>query len=385
MTSYRQLLHCADVGSLLILILYLFLALVCPLCTNKPSRLDSFISPPRADVAQSVSTIPSAWLLNNNSAVQKASIHRVATGLCRSKSLISKVYSALILIIMLSGDVEVNPGPIKLAQFNAQSVNASAGHDKPLIISQFITDNCIDILGLSETWLRTDTLQCTLNSLAPVGYSIFHRPRDSRGGGVAFIFKSSLSFSEVTLPIFPSFESIGGRLTVDNKSFIFINLYRPPSLSTNDFLSDFSNLLEDFGTAYSNLFITGDFNLRIDTTEPSVHSFTTLIDTFSLSQLVDFPTHIAGHTLDLILCRRDAFHVSDLEAVVLPFSDHFAVLNIIHITKNCRPHKTYKSFRNFKAFNATAFTHDVLSSGLNYIKDIPACRSLCKYVRLNYK
>ena len=96
-------------------------------------------------------------------------------------------------LLLLSGDVEVNPGPaspsILFAQFNAQSIHPNQAVDKPSILKQFIKDYAIDILGLSETWFSPDELRSTINSILPDGFSFIHIPRPTgRDGGVGFIY-----------------------------------------------------------------------------------------------------------------------------------------------------------------------------------------------------
>ena len=48
----------------------------------------------------------------------------------------------------------------------------------------------------------------------------------------------------------------------------------------------------------------GDFNLHLhDLRDIDIKKFTDLLETFSLSQHVSGPTHLSGHTLDLIITR----------------------------------------------------------------------------------
>ena len=78
---------------------------------------------------------------------------------------------------------------LHFVQFNAQSINANQAVEKPSILKQFIIDYGIDVLGLSETWLSSDELPSTINSLLPDGFCFIHIPRPTgRGGGVGFIY-----------------------------------------------------------------------------------------------------------------------------------------------------------------------------------------------------
>ena len=75
-------------------------------------------------------------------------------------------------------------------------------------------------------------------------------------------------------------------------------------LKLHSFQAEFSTLLGDLISSPSELITTSDFNFHVD--DPSScpgSSFLSLLDTFGLSQLVSFPTHTAGHTLDVLISR----------------------------------------------------------------------------------
>jgi hypothetical protein len=53
--------------------------------------------------------------------------------------------------------------------------------------------------------------------------------------------------------------------------------------------------------------IIGDFNLHVDDSENSYATqFLSLLDSCNLTQLVNFPTHRCGHTLDLIITATNS-------------------------------------------------------------------------------
>ena len=160
------------------------------------------------------------------------------------------------LILLLAGDINLNPGPtttstltksttIQFASLNVCSISSVTDSlDKPTLLTEFIADENIEIFALSETWLSPDSLQSTLNSLTPPGYTIISSPRTTgRGGGVAFIFHSYLQFTKLKIPQYLSFESLCLKLTLASNSYTFLNIYRPPSLSFSEFLKDFESYL----------------------------------------------------------------------------------------------------------------------------------------------
>ena len=78
-------------------------------------------------------------------------------------------------------------------------------------------------------------------------------------------------------------------------------LYRPPVYnefgpSFNDFIDDFSTLLEELIVFQGNLLIVGDFNVHVDCSGGDSDKLIGLLDRYGLKQ------HVArGQTLDLII------------------------------------------------------------------------------------
>ena len=213
------------------------------------------------------------------------------------------------LLLILAGDINLNPGPsvtsssLNLAHLNTWSASSITSKiNKPAVLQEFISDNSLDLLALTETWLPPDTLPSTLNSITPANYSIIHSPRlHGKGGGIAFIYRSYLKIVKLTLPAVSSFEALCIKLSVASSSFTILTIYRPPKskIPVSVFFDEFSSLLEILATSPSELIITGDFNFHVDDpTSPGVSSLHAVFDTFDLTQLVSFPTHTDDHTLE---------------------------------------------------------------------------------------
>ena len=87
--------------------------------------------------------------------------------------------------------------------FNARSVGSSRRRSD---ISTFIQDNNIDIMLLTETWLRPAGDEAKIADLAPPGYSVLSFPRSAggsgaKGGGIAFVTRTLLN--RMSLPLHP--------------------------------------------------------------------------------------------------------------------------------------------------------------------------------------
>ena len=86
---------------------------------------------------------------------------------------------------------------------------------------------------------------------------------------------------------------------------------RPPystkhPVTISSFVSEFSQYLESFGLCTEPILLCSDFNIQVDVQDnPNVESFLDLIDFLGLVQHVHFVTHVQGHTLDLVITRKN--------------------------------------------------------------------------------
>ena len=241
---------------------------------------------------------------------------------------------------------------------------SSSTLNKPIAIQEFLTDQNLDLLAISETWLAPDSLPSTLNSLTPAGYSIIHQPRPvGKGGGVALIYRSFLKAIKIQLPIYTTFESLCTKFTISSSSFTLLTIYRPPNSSQSVFISEMSSLLEDLVSSTSELLITGDFNIHVDIpSDPFSKSFSNLLEIFDLKQHITFPTHNHGHTLDLLVTRSNSTILSDLDYTIPCISDHYAIMSSISVSPHQHPSRVTKTIRSIRKINLEAFSNDILSS-----------------------
>jgi hypothetical protein len=98
--------------------------------------------------------------------------------------------------------------------------------------------------------------------------------------------------------------------------------YLSPQESTQgDFIKEFTDFLSDFITSHDHLLILGDFKIGVCCPDrPLVKEIFHIIDSFGLVQHINQPTHILGHTLDLILSY--GFSVGNVFIEDAFFSDH---------------------------------------------------------------
>ena len=108
----------------------------------------------------------------------------------------------LLLLLLLCGDVTVNPGPTNFGFINCRSIC-----NKGPLLHDVIQHSDLDILGLVETHIRPTDTDGLLSSLTPTNYNLIQKPRcTGLGGGVGFLCRKSFSPSIVSSPVFKSFE-----------------------------------------------------------------------------------------------------------------------------------------------------------------------------------
>ena len=112
----------------------------------------------------------------------------------------------------------------------------------------------------------------------------------------------------------------------------------------------------------------GDFNLHLESSSSDVRQLTGILESFDLNQHVNFPTHIHGHSLDVMIFsnRCDVLSVSPSDAI----SDHFPVIADLKISTD-HSHTvpqtiTYRKLKaiNMEAINMEAFEADTNNSDL---------------------
>ena len=121
--------------------------------------------------------------------------------------------------------------------------------------------------------------------------------------------------------------------------------------------------MEEINENGAEIIIAGDFNLHIDSgNRPEVSKFEVLMDSFGLEVKVNGPTHISGHTLDLVITRKDCGIIRNVQISDL-ISDHMCIsFEINLISPVLEP--TKKPFRPIKNIDINSFHDDLKNSDL---------------------
>ena len=251
-------------------------------------------------------------IYNQNSAVRQSV---VLYGYCCTRYIICYILCTLWLFsraILLSGDIETNPGPGTLG-FCTWNLNSIAAYDflRVALLEAYNSVHKYDLIGIVETHLDT-----TINEarLALDGYT-FHKsshPQNMKRGGVGLYVKDTLpSKFRSDLAVLP--ECIILEVHIHGKKYFFVVLYRSPSQTQ----SEFDTFMIKFELLLSKIYaenpfcviITGDFNCRStewwenDVENNEGRLFESFASELGLHQLITEPIHLFGDSkscIDLI-------------------------------------------------------------------------------------
>ena len=172
-----------------------------------------------------------------------------------------------------------------------------------------------------------------------------------------------------------TFELLGVNLLAYRSNVIVIVIYRTGPIQEL-FYTELITVLESLALYNCQVVITDDFNIHVDDVDDDNGiRFNSLIESLSLKQLVQGPTHIGGHTLDLVITRANNI-LPTVIAVDLPqISDHSVIFVDIQIHRPPVQTIIDVNTRAWKNFDADKFRSDLLIS--------PICRPMDELKQYN--
>ena len=145
----------------------------------------------------------------------------------------------LMLLLLLVGNVSLNPGPLTLGVLSARSVR----NNGPLL-ANMVASNDLEFLCLTETHICPFDSDSLLQSSTPPDFILPHKPRPSGiGGGGGFFIRSSYRPHIIESPFYPSFENMVVSIGLHGCSLLFTCIYRPPGSCTCNFSKNSYRLL----------------------------------------------------------------------------------------------------------------------------------------------
>ena len=143
------------------------------------------------------------------------------------------------LLLLMSGDVAMNPGPVMLGSVNVRSIR-----NKGPLLSDTIASHAFDFLCLTETHIPTTDSDSFLHSLTPDGFSLIHRPCSTGiGGGVGFFIRESYKCRKVNTSNYNSFENIVISVSVPGRTLFLASIYRPSGPCSSIYLDEFMSFV----------------------------------------------------------------------------------------------------------------------------------------------
>ena len=145
---------------------------------------------------------------------------------------------------------------VVIAHLNPRSIVADGRLPE---IASLLSFNNIDILCLSETWLKPQHMNSTL--FIPGYQPLIRRDRPAgRGGGVAVYLQDGLTFS--VLPVVPpNIECLVLQVRLPRRKLVtVITCYRPPNGNMDNFLDSLDVVINS--VQHSNVILAGDLNAK---------------------------------------------------------------------------------------------------------------------------
>ena len=147
-------------------------------------------------------------------------------------------------------------------------------NNKELLLNDWVCDLSVDVCAITETWI--DSSGYSQHLFSHNDYTFANFPRGSRGGGVGFLFKPTLS-STLNTFMFKTFESASLTLKLRTVTLTVFVVYRPSRPNQAEFLAEFEKFLDEL--LWRKCFIiVRDFNTHVnDSTSKFASNFLSLL------------------------------------------------------------------------------------------------------------
>ena len=241
------------------------------------------------------------------------------------------------------------------------TVNAMSLNNKSLSILEIVLDHKLDILLITETWINDEKAD-VLGDLNSNGYTFKNFPReDCREGGICLLSSDYLQINNLIHYNSTSFQYITCTIGSSQPSTRLLSP-TPSKINTASdalFIDQFGILLEEIISDARNLIILGDMNIQVNKPDEVIpHDYQQMIEALDLEQLVTFPTHRSGNTMDHVIkkvhqpCQILNITEGDL------LSDHNYVFGSCSSETSLKHHKTIEYWK-IKAIDVNSYILDL--------------------------
>ncbi len=198
-------------------------------------------------------------------------------------------------LIILSGDIEINPGPIvnDVSSLSITHQNIRSIRNKMEFIKDTLLD--FDILYFSETHL-TDAVESTTVKLENYN-NLYRKDNTAHSGGLLVYVTSSIPSRriidlEIILP-----ESIWVEIKDKSNKYLICNVYRPPHYGV-EFWDRMNICLERASEIGTRIVLVGDINE--DQLNPTNTKFKNVLMLNNMKNIINEPTRVTEHSQTLI-------------------------------------------------------------------------------------
>jgi hypothetical protein len=292
------------------------------------------------------------------------------------------------LLLMMCGDVELNPGPkikyLRMIQLNARSIKTVDKQKNKII--QFRTLVALKkphVISVCETWLNKKVK--TKDILGDnKDYKIHRKDRDAaRGGGGVFVAISKQLKSkrrddlEADTPYYN--EMIAIEILRDNGSRVgIVSAYKAPNELNLQFAINLKHVLQGlWDKGIMELVVMGDFNLpEIDwdtgfpkTLNGLAYNVAETFQEFGLIQQNRTPSRLENdNILDIILVNHE-HHIQDLDCYRDIVTTDHAIIDFKYTLNYTPPKQELRQVFNMKRANFAQITQDIAETNWSFIEE----------------
>jgi len=131
------------------------------------------------------------------------------------------------------------------------------------------------------------------------------------------------------------------------------------------FLEDFDEFLDCVFPKYDKFLICGDVNIQLDKKSAVSTEFVRILASYGLNQLINEPTHKAGHTLDMVTTSHKIIDNSTLQVLsdtleIFKSCDHFPIIFTLQCKTLRSNDKKKIQFRSIEKIDKDRFSFDLL-------------------------
>ena len=239
-------------------------------------------------------------------------------------------------------------------------LNINSLRNKIVDLREIILELSLDYLVLCETKIDESfpTAQFYIK-----GYEVrIRRDRDKHGGGLIEFLKNGFISKRLKEYETKQSESICSELTIANRKWIRLNIYRPPNPNNkNTFFDEITARLSKAAGKYENIIIMGDFNIDIKNKGLGNGKLDTFCDLFDLTNLIHSETCLMKNhksTIDLFLTNKPKPFFKT-HATKTGLSNYHKLIFTFFKFKAPRLKPKVIFYRSYKKFDEKSFFHDL--------------------------